>query len=172
MAEIKLIPATENDFEGYYLIKCGDEDIFWMGFTSKPDRKVLKKCFLERLVKIEDAPDGGKCIYMIKPADSDACLGYIQFTKCGDTIEIGISVGGTAQGKGIGKAAVRAALDVLSGFDVTVFARIRDDNVRSQKCFIANAFVRTEDFEPVDYPASGIVNFRKYEYTGAKEQSK
>ena len=143
-----------------------------MGFTGKPDRENLKKCFLCRLGRIDDAEDGGKRIYIIKPENEEGCLGYMQFTRCGEEIEIAISVGEDSQGKGVGKEAVGCAAAILSRLGVKAVARIRDDNVRSQKCFVANGFVRTDDFEPVDYPASGTVNFRRYESAGQNTQSK
>ncbi len=163
MAEIRLVPATENDFEGYYDIKCGDGDIFWMGFAGKPDKENLRKCFLSRLGGFENKDGGNKKIYIVKPANgADDVLGYIQFTFDEKDLEIGISISEKAQGKGVGKAAVKAAVEVLSNVNQNVIARIRDDNIRSQKCFLNNGFVKTEEYEVINYPRSGLVKFRRY----------
>lgn len=164
MTEIRFVPASEKDFDGYYDIKCGDGDIFWMGFAGKPDKENLRKCFMGRLGGLENGDGGNKKIYIVKPADGgDDVWGYIQFTVDGDEIELGISISEKVQGKGIGKAAVKAAVGVLAGVKQNVFARIRDDNVRSQKCFIDNGFVKTEKYEMVDYPRSGLIKFRRYD---------
>ncbi len=164
MTKIRLVPAVAADFEGYFDIKCGDGEIFWMGFAGKPDREVLKNCFMSRLGGLENADGGDKRIYIVKPEDGeDDVLGYIQFTIGENELEIGISISEKAQGKGVGKAAVKAAAEVLSGVRQNVFARIRDDNIRSQKCFLDNGFVRTEKYETVDFPRSGPIKFRRYE---------
>ncbi len=162
MTEILFVPASEKDFEGYYDIKCQDGDIFWMGFSGKPDKDNLKKCFMSRLGGLGDH-SGNKKIYIGKPADGGDVLGYVQFTFDEDELEIGISIGEASQGKGIGKAAVKEAVKVLAGVKQKVFARIRDDNIRSQKCFLDNGFVRTDKYETVNYPRSGLVKFRRYD---------
>ena len=164
MEGIKLIPATDKDFEGYYNIKCGDSDIFWIGFTGKPNKENLRKCFLGRLGDVREAKPGEKRIYVANsPETGDEVLGIIQFDYGEDGIEIGISVNEKMQGKGIGKASVKAALEILSCIDARVFTRIRDDNIRSQKCFLSNGFKRTELFENVNFPQSGTIKFRTYE---------
>ena len=160
--EIVLLPAAAEDFDGYYEIKSGDGDIFWMGFAGAPDREILRKCFLERLGDVGAARPGDKIIYVVKPADGGGVLGYVQFTGFEDFVEIAISVGGRSRGAGVGRAAVKAALKLLAPLGKKTVARIRDDNVASQKCFLANGFSRTERYENVNYPRSGEVKLRTY----------
>ncbi|MBQ7715356.1 MAG: GNAT family N-acetyltransferase [Clostridia bacterium] len=164
MTKIRFVPASETDFEGYYDIKCGYGDIYWMGFAGKPDKEALKNCFMSRLGGLENTDGGNKRIYIVKPADGgDDVLGYIQFTFDENELEMGISISEKAQGQGVGKAAVKAAVELLSDVKQNVFVRIRDDNIRSQKCFLDNGFVRTEKYEIIDYPRSGLIKFRRYD---------
>lgn len=169
--DVILAGSAEEDFEDYYKIKCGDSDIYWMGFEGKPDRETLYRCFMSRLGDSPLEKEGDKRIYMIKSlADGEVKnVGVIQFTIDPVGLEFGISVGEEHQGKGYGPKGVALAVELAKQYGRTVYARIRDDNYPSQQCFLKNGFVRTEEYEMVNYPRAGEEKFRKYLFAEAAE---
>lgn len=160
MASIRV--ATADDYEEYYKIKCGYSDIYWNGFDKKPDYNGLKKAYLNRLVNNPNEI-GSKVIYIIVSDDGVSC-GYIMFTYNENDVEIGFSIQQDYQGKGYGTMAVREALKLLQGR--TVFARIRPDNIPSQRCFEKNGFVfRRQETEEKYYPLDNSTHcYNRFEW--------
>ena len=158
---VSLREATMQDFQFYFELKCGASDIYWQGFTSKPEREVLERCFNSRIGRLENAQVGSKLIYIISEQQEQQSIsvGYIQFTLEENAIEIGISVNEKMQGQGIGKAAARCALELALFWNKNVYVRVRDDNIASWTCFMHAGFVRSEEYELVEYPGAGRVPF-------------
>lgn len=154
MIEIRL--ATVEDFEVYYKIKCQKSDITWTGpFACAPNRDVLMKSFLGRIDSTAE-----KQLFMID--DGGTIKGYVVFTINNDEVELGYSVYEPYQRQGVGKAAMKLAVEKALEIRSQVFAQIRDDNIPSQKCCMSVGFKRTESSYEVDYPTIGKSQFRKY----------
>lgn len=163
MSKIKLVGATIGDFEDYYKIRCEPSDIYWMGHTSPPDYQMIFGVFSERLGTNHLSKIDDKVIYMAKN-DNDKTVGFLMLSLTNFGIEIGISLFQKYQGLGFGTEIIAEALSLSLRYNLTIFARIRDDNTASQKIFIKNGFNRTEEFELKNYPQVGCVAFRKYIY--------
>lgn len=171
MEDIALFEASLEDFQFFYELKCGKSDIYWQGFTSKPNREKLLHCFKSRLGSINTTPVGSKCIYIIRIRESKDCsvnVGYVQFTVAECAVEIAISIIESMQGKGIGRAASKLALNMALSRCDEVYVRIRDDNVASWTCFQHIGFVKTEEYVKIAYPEAGIVSFRRWNYCPQK----
>lgn len=150
MAKLRL--ATASDFNAYYKIKCGYSDIYWNGFDAAPDRVGLYAAFEKRLRNTPDVT-GSKVIYMIEADDGTAC-GYIMFTYNAADVELGFSILEKYQGRGYGTFAVQESLKLLQ--NQTVFARVRPDNMPSQKCFEKSGFTLAyRETEAKYYPLDG-----------------
>ena len=56
--------------------------------------------------------------------------------------------------RSIGTKAIRCAVEYLESIREKreTFARIREDNAASQKCFAKNGFIETNEYEVVFYP--------------------
>lgn len=158
---VKLLPASEGDFEAYFAIKSSDSDIFWMGYDGPPDKENLRTCFMGRLGSCPFEKPGNKRIYMIDAEGQKA--GYIQFTFGENDVESGISVLDSFRGQGIGTKAMGQAAILLKAMDRPVLVHIRDDNFASQRIHIKAGFVPTEDVVPRFYPQTGWVPYRRYD---------
>lgn len=154
--------ATLEDYEVYYKIKCGYSDIYWNGFEKAPDKEGLKKSFESRL---ENTPNilGSKVLFMIENDEGIPC-GYIMFTYNETDVELGFSILEKYQGHGYGTMAVAEALKLLRGR--LVFARIRPDNIPSQRCFEKNGFQFSyQETETRFYPLDGSYHcYNRFEY--------
>lgn len=163
MSRIRLLGATLDDFEDYYRIRCEPSDIFWMGHTSAPDYQMIYGVFSERLGSKTLSVVGDKVIYMAKDANGNT-VGFTMLSITDTGIEIGISMFQIFQGCGLGTEIISETLFLALKHGNIVYARIRDDNIASQKIFIKNGFIRTDQFEMKQYPQVGYVAFRKYIY--------
>ncbi len=152
MEDVALKTGTESDFDFYYSLKCEKSDKYWMGFRENPDRQLLYNCFITRISTSQDRTGGSKLIKLISRFGEHT--GYVQFTFNNADIELGISIAERFQGLGIGTKAIRCAVEYLEsiGEKREIFARIREDNAASQKCFAKNGFIQTNKYEAVFYP--------------------
>lgn len=152
--------ATRDDFSDYFAHKSEASDIYWNGFEGKPNKEGLSKAFMSRIGNHDS--ELPKVIYVLDY--NCKYVGYVQFTK-GAEEEIGFGVREEFQGKGFGTKAVRLAVEITtqSKTDRAIFARVRDDNSISQKCFLKNGFTRTDIAEAeVYYPIEKPVLLRRY----------
>lgn len=161
MSRIRLLGATIDDFEDYYRIRCEPSDIYWMGHTSAPDYKMIYGVFSERLGSKTLSAVGDKVIYMAKETNNKT-VGFTMLSMTDSGTEIGISLFQKFQGFGFGTEIISETLFLALNHGATVYARIRDDNIASQRIFIKNGFVRTDQYEMKQYPQVGYVAFRTY----------
>lgn len=159
---VALVPCTAEDFEAYYAIRCGKPDIYWMGYTSGPDKDAIRDIFMERLGTVDLAQEGSRKIYMLKAGESTA--GWLMLSNLSDGVEVGISLAEDWLGRGLGTEAIRLIKPHAIELGKVVYAQIRDDNVASQRIFLKNGFERTDSYVVKDYPVAGEVKFRRYEY--------
>ena len=153
MEDVTLKIGTKNDFDFYYSLKCERSDKYWMGFRENPVRQSLYECFITRISDEQNKEGGGtKLIKMISRLGENT--GYVQFTFNETSIELGISIAERFQRLGIGTKAIGCAVEFLEriGEKREIFARIREDNAASLKCFAKNGFIETNEYELVFYP--------------------
>lgn len=161
VSNVKLVPCKEEDFDDYFRVKCGESEIFWMGYAGKPKRELMRNCFMSRLGDHNLLDPGDKRIYMIKVDDKN--VGMIQFTLSDEGLEFGISIDKEEQGKGYGSAGMKLAVIEAGKYSEHCFAHIRDDNYASQKALMRAGLKRTDKFKMVDFPQTGEVAYRLYE---------
>ena len=159
-SNIRLKPSALGDFDDYYAIRCGESDIYWMGFDGPPERMVMEKVFKERLGNNRFAQPGDKRIYMIQVDERN--VGFIQFSLSNEGLEFGYSVLDQERGKGYGSAGIKQAVDIAKLCCDHCFAQIRDDNIASQKAMGRAGFKRTDSFIVKDFPHAKNVKYRKY----------
>ena len=158
--KVTLVPATLNDFEDYYAIRCGVSDIFWMGYDGPPERELMKNIFMSRLGDSPLTSSGDKRIYMIK-ADAKN-VGFVQFTINDEGLEFGYSVLDQERGKGYGTAGMKLAVAEALQYSSHCFAQIRDDNIASQLAMTHAGLKATNDYKLKLFPKSGMIKYRKY----------
>ena len=157
---VDLVPCSLSDFEDYYAIRCGESDIFWMGYEGAPERETMFKVFTSRLGDNRLELPGDKRIYMIKADGRN--VGFIQFTLSEEGLEFGYSVLDEERGKGYGSAGMVKAVALARRYSNCCFAHIRDDNIASQKAMKKAGLKPTEEYEMKNYPKTGMVAYRKY----------
>lgn len=161
---LELVPSNACDYEDYYAIRCGEADIYWMGYTSGPDKEFMRSLFLERLGVVDLTQPEAKRIYMLRV--DGASVGYLMLSNMDDGIEIGISIVAEYCGCGLGSKTIELAKLIVADLGRPAYAQIRDDNIASQKTFIKNGFRRTEQYVLREYPGAGKVKFRRYVLEG------
>lgn len=160
MVNVTVEPCIESDFDDYYAIRCGESDIFWMGYDGPPEREMMKKVFLSRLGGNCLEKPGDKRIYMIKADDRN--VGFIQFSLSDEGLEFGYSVLDQERGKGYGSSGMTCAVRMAKQFSDYCFAHIRDDNIASQKAMMEAGLKPTDEYEMRPFPKTGMVAYRKY----------
>ena len=161
MMNIVLKPAEPKDFEDYYEVKCGESEIFWMGYDGVPSRDLMYQVFMSRLGSLRFEKPGDKRINMIQVNGLN--VGMIQFTLSEEGLEFGISLKESEQGKGYGTIGMKQAVDVAKQYSNYCFAHIRDDNLASQHALMKAGLKPTNCFEIKFFPQTGTVKYRKYE---------
>lgn len=157
---IQLKPATTNDFEDYFSIRCGESDIFWMGYDGPPARVPMRAVFMNRLGDSPLERPGDKRIYMINADGRN--VGFIQMTLNDDGLEFGYSVLDQERGRGYGSAGIKQAVKIAYQYSSHCIAHIRDDNIAPQKAMMHAGLIPTEEVEMKFFPKTGMVGYRKY----------
>lgn len=161
MDMIKLLPAKRKDFEDYYKIRCGESDIFWMGFDGPPKREIIEKVFSERLGASTLEKVGDKRIYMIKVADEN--VGFVQFSKIDEGLELGYSILDECRGKGYGSEALCEAVCLAKTMSNCLVAYIRDDNEASKRVIEKAGLKPTDEANLEFFKGTGEVLHRRWE---------
>ena len=157
---VELAACCAEDFEDYYAVRCGESDIFWMGYEGPPARETMHRVFMSRLGTNSFENPGDKRIYMIRADGRN--VGFIQFSLSEEGLEFGYSVLDQERGKGYGSAGMKLAVALARHYHENCFAHIRDDNIASQKAMMKAGLVPTEDAELKFFPAGGPGPYRKY----------
>lgn len=168
MAELFLCETHADDFEEYYTIRCSPADIYWNGYTCKPNKEEFKKLYLNRITSVPFEKPEDRHLYLMRlkhPNEDDVNIGFVQLIKRDDGVEIGYSVTEDFQGKGYATAAVKQAIMLAQKYSDSISIRIRDDNIASQRVGEKNGFIPTEEYELNEYPKCGFVKLRKYHLT-------
>ena len=134
--------AKLDDFDEYYKLKSDESNIYWTGWSSKPDYDNLKKFFNKTITNIKTNKD--RRIYLAY--EDNEIIGYIYIDYVDDdTFALSPAISSEYQGKGYGKQII--GLGIKEGLNLgfkNMEAYIREDNIASQKCFEYNGAHKTD----------------------------
>lgn len=171
--EIFIKPASLDDFEFYYLLKCEPESVYWSGFKNVPNKSGLYTWFSQK-VEIFKQKDSYK-LYIIFAVINDKILkvGYLSFYPSDDynnCCEIGIGISTAYMGRKAGTEAIKMAINECKKFGYQkVVAYIRQDNVRSSSAFVNAGFFPTFQKKKVYIDnLNNVVEMLEYKYPGGK----
>lgn len=146
-SELTIKPATAGDFEFYYMLKCEQENIYWSGFRSAPEKDSLHMWFMHKL-EYTGTRDNYR-LYIISASIGQLIVkvGYLSIHKsdrCENGCEISIGIAEAFMGRGMGTRAIQAAADECGRIGwQQVLAYIRKDNARSHAAFTKAGFIWT-----------------------------
>lgn len=162
MNDIYLHPTSEKDFEDYYAVRSDPGDVYWNGYSKAPEKESFRKGFLLRTASARfDKPEDRRN-YLIKNSSNNITVGFVQFIRKEDSVEIGYSVLTEFHGCGFATEALKIGIERAKSFGLPIIVNIRDDNVASQKVAIKNGFIMTEEYIEKEYYKAGKVKLRKY----------
>ena len=167
MGNVMLVDTKEADYDEYYSIRCSPADIYWNGYTKKPDYKTFKSIYLNRISSSEFCKPEDRRLYFVQNEDGFK-VGFVQFIMRESAIEIGYSIIEDFQCMGYATEALQLAITKLLAQKAphSIIVRIRDDNIASQRVALKCGFCRTEKYVKKEYPKKGIVRLRIYELEG------
>jgi len=157
-----LKPTTTEDFEEYYQVRSDPTDIYWNGYTSKPERESFQLGFLKRTASARFENPGDRRNYLIQTVEDNTTVGFLQLIMRENAVEIGYSVSQPYQRKGYASAALNMGIELAKEFRFPIKVSIRDDNIASQKVALRNGFLPTENYEERKYPVVGRIKLRDY----------
>lgn len=167
MPRIKLVMARAENYGDFYRIRSSPSDIYWNGYTKKPDFQSFKLLYLKRINSSPfNNPEDRKVFFVLN--ECDVVIGFTQLIRHENCIEIGYTIVERYQGKGYATEALIKTVPIAQQYFETVIVRIRDDNVASQRVALKAGFVRTDEYIEHDYPKAGIVKLRTYAFHGMK----
>ncbi len=151
MVTIRL--ANEEDFELFYSIKAEDLNIFWAGWSTKPDKEKLRAFFLDA-VEHAGEKDTRK-IYIVENEDKER-VGYIYILPNGEEFEVPCSILSKYNSRGYGRQAISLGLKEGKklGFKKMVTS-IREDNIASLKAYTSCGVKVREDYKDYYIPRLG-----------------
>ncbi len=162
--KIILKPTTAEDYNAYYKIRCSKADIYWNGYTNKPDKKSFRKIYLQRLGNAPFNETESRRLYLIQLTDQNLIenVGFLQLIRRDDGIDIGYTVVEEYQRHGYATKALKLGIEMAKQFSDEIYVQIRDDNIASQGVASKCGFVKTDEVKLIDYPSIGKVALRKY----------
>ncbi|HBJ1650576.1 GNAT family N-acetyltransferase [Clostridium botulinum] len=137
--------CDENDFEDFYILRTDEENIYWTGYDSKPNKSNLKIWYLNQLKRND------RILFIVRSDEAEEPVGYLYLDIVGDNnniIETGHGVNSKYKGKGLGTEIIKFAIDysrdVLTFID-EVDGWILEDNIGSIKNVLKNGYDETDD---------------------------
>lgn len=146
MGEARIRQAEESDFNFFYIIKCEDDNIYWSGHTALPLREKLFRFFFSH-VQSHDVLNK-RTIFIVEEKRDGLSVGYLYLDPIDrSSAEISVGIMQGVSGQGLGRQAVGALCDLACNFGfTTIYAMVREDNIRSQNMFLHAGFEKTEAF--------------------------
>jgi len=142
---MRLELAKISEYDDFYALKADDSNVFWTGWSNKPDYERLKEFYFNVINNLKSIRD--RRIYLVH--EDDQIVGYIYIDYVDETtFAISPAISSKCQGKGYGKTAIGLAIkEGLSLGFRNMEAYIREDNIASQKCFEFNGVHKTEEYK-------------------------
>lgn len=163
---LEFFKARAENFDDYYNLKCEKNNIFWSGFSEKPDEVKLKEWYLKQLKNTD------RIFYLIYINESQENIaGYLYMDIEGDKkqlADIGYGVSEKYSGRGIGTGIINFAIDHIKKElpkvkEITAW--VAYDNVPSIKVFLKNNFHKTVEQQKRFFKSlNKEVLFEKYSY--------
>lgn len=145
--EIEIRNAVETDFDFFYSIKCDEDNMYWSGHNEGPMRDSLY-AFFSSQIQNQDVLHK-RTIYIVVEKSDGKRAGYLYLDPISsDSAEISIGILQAFSGRGFGRKAVCALCELAwsIGFK-SIYALIREDNLRSQRMFEHAGFKKTEQYQ-------------------------
>ena len=142
---MKIKLAEIKDFDDYYRLKSDDTNIYWTGWSNKPNYENIKKFFIETINNLKTIKD--RRIYLAY--EDNNVVGYIYLDYVDkDTFALSPAISCDCQGKGYGKLIIGLGIEegLKLGFK-NMEAYVREDNIASQKCFEYNNAHKTDIYK-------------------------
>ncbi len=143
--KLKFKKCDESDFEDFYILRVDEENVYWTGYDSKPNKDNLKVWYLNQLKRTD------RILFIVRSDEADEPVGYLYLDIVGDNnniIETGHGVNSKYKGQGLGteiiKFAINYSRDVLTFID-EVDGWILEDNIGSIKNVLKNGYNETDD---------------------------
>lgn len=144
LEDIEMVNSTMEDYEFYYNLKCEESNIYWSGYTKKPDYNNFKQWYMDNVIS--------KRISFFIILYNNEKVGAIYFNMIDDSYcnYLGLAITERVQGRGI------ATLAVLKFFEyirknypkcMTIGFYIRLDNLASQKIHAKLGCTKTDKIE-------------------------
>jgi RimJ/RimL family protein N-acetyltransferase len=135
---VKLVPATEQDFESFFLMKSDLNNIRWGGFKSAPDKESFKQWFNNQL------QSKSRLILLLK--DNDNYIGYCCLNDYDSNItEVSYGVLAEYANNGYGTKIIELCEQHVKGSIIEAW--VADNNVGSVRCFEKNGYTWTNDHD-------------------------
>lgn len=154
--------AKENDFEGFYKIKCDPQNVKWSGFMKSPNRESLLKWFITNMQNPK------RHIYLVL-CDDIKIVGFFYVDIISDKIceaaSQGILTGYTNIGLGTRTLEWSGEIGEKNGAEL-IQTWVSENNIASYRRLEKLNWRKTEEFECKDVPlAGGVQRFYKWEKT-------
>ena len=165
MKKIYLEGSTLDKYDIYYKIRSTPSDIYWNGYTSKPDELEFKDIYRKCVYDADFSCSGDRKIFFVKlkcENQPDDYVGFVQLIRRDDSVEIGYGILEEYQKRGYATEALRQARSIAHRYSKKLIIRIRDDHVASIKVAEKNNFFPTEEYQIKDCPNVGAVKLRTY----------
>lgn len=157
---MKLKKAEIKDFDFFYNIKCEEDNLFWCGYLTKPEREKLY-AFWEKNITGNSLRD----IYIATIDGESVGYAYVDYNSAAE-IEISLGVTNKMSGKGYGTDIIRSIVDKYKGRYRHIVAYVREDNIYSQKAFYKAGFVCLEETKTVIVERENELVLNKWQYNG------
>ncbi|OOM77939.1 hypothetical protein CLPUN_21120 [Clostridium puniceum] len=147
--EIYLSQCNLNDFESFYFLKCDEENIYWTGHKTKPEKQNLEKWFIEQLQRKD------RIMFLAKNKINDEIVGYLYLDIVGELkniIETGHGVHSKFKGNGLGTRIICLAIQYTKEnlkFIDEVDGWILENNIGSIKNVLKNGYLGTDETKNV-----------------------
>lgn len=142
---MELLLAKIENYDEYYKIKSDENNIYWTGWSNKPNYDNLKNFFVDTISNLITIKD--RRIYLAY--ENNTVIGYIYIDYIDDeTFALSPAISSEFQGKGYGKQII--GLGIKEGLKLgfkNMEAYIREDNIASQKCFEYNGANKTDIYK-------------------------
>jgi RimJ/RimL family protein N-acetyltransferase len=163
--EIYLSKCNLNDFDSFYFLKCDEENIYWTGHKSKPEKQNLEKWFNEQLQRKD------RIIFLAKDLINDEVVGYLYLDIVGDSkniIETGHGVHSKFKGNGLGTKIISLAIQYTKEnlhYIDKIDGWILENNIGSIQNVLRNGYSQTDETKKVFVESTNKEEFmRKYTY--------
>lgn len=141
---MELKPATIEDFDFFYGLKCEDFNISWTGHAEKPQKVVLYS-FFKKCISNFDKKYARK-IYIIYLNDG-LRIGHIYIDALDGNVSMcafSIAIASCFSGHGYAKQALSVSVELAKSLGFVGCSQyVREDNVASLKAFAFNRILST-----------------------------